>query len=67
MINATSLPSLCSGDSMTERESKKMLQVNIVYYYLYSDRSPATCIILRSCVALVHLIHVCFFGFLITI
>ena len=34
MINATSLPSLCSGDSMTEREIKKMLQVDIVYYYL---------------------------------
>lgn len=61
MINATSLPSLCSGDSMTERESKQMLQVNIVYNYLYSDRSPATGIILTSCVALVHFIHVCFF------
>lgn len=45
MINATSLPSLCSGDSMTERESTQMLQVNIVCYYLYSDRSPAICII----------------------
>ena len=55
------------GTVWLKEKLKRCCKLILCIITYYSDRSPATCIILRSCVTVVHFIRVCFFCLLITI